>query len=85
MEIHFRNKKKGGGVSLYIQKQLQYKLRNDLQLGGNVNSVFVEIFKSSTNTKCNVICGCAYRLHLMSLKTFNELLSRTLRQLIKKR
>ena len=30
VEINFRNKKKGGGVSLYIQNQLQYKLRNDL-------------------------------------------------------
>ena len=56
MEIHFRKKKKGGGVSLYIQNQLQYKLRNDLQLGGDVNSVFVEILKSSTNAKFNVKC-----------------------------
>ena len=78
LEINYRKKKKGGGVSLYIQNQLQYKLRNDLQLGGDVNSVFVEILKSSTNTKFNVICGCVYRPPFMSLKTFNELLSRTL-------
>ena len=37
VEINFRKNKKGGGVSLYIQNQLQYKLRNDLQLGGDVN------------------------------------------------
>ena len=61
MEIHFRKNKKGGGVSLYIQNQLQYKLQNDLKLGGDVNSVFVEILKSSTNAKFNVICGCFYR------------------------
>ena len=51
VEINFRKKKEGGGVILNIQNQLQYKLRNDLQLGGDVNSVFVEILKSSTNTK----------------------------------
>ena len=43
-----------------------------------MNSVFVEIRKSSTNAKFNVICGCIYRPPFMSLKTFNELLSRTL-------
>ena len=72
VDINFRKKKKGGGVSLYIPNQLQYKLRNDLQLEGDVNSVFVEIPKSSRNTKYNVICGCVYRPRFMSLKTFNE-------------
>ena len=82
VEMNFRKKKKDGGVSFYIQNQLQYKLRNDLQLGRDVNSVFVEILnKSSTNTKFNVICGCVYRPPFMSLKTFNELLSRTLNKL----
>ena len=46
-----------------------------------MNSVFVEILKSSTNTKFNVICGCTYRPPFISLKTFNELLSRTLNKL----
>ena len=48
-----------------------------------MNSVFVEILKSSTNTKFNVICGCIYRPPFMYLKTFNELLSRTLSKLKK--
>ena len=69
MEINFRKKKRSGGVSLYIQNQLQYKLRNDLQLGGDVNSVFVEILKSSANGKFNVIFGCFYRPPFRSLKT----------------
>ena len=34
--MNFRTKKRGGGVCLYIQNQLQYKLRNCLQHGGNV-------------------------------------------------
>ena len=49
-EIDFRSARNGGGVSLYILDTLQYKLRNDLQLGGEVNSVFIEIFKASSNT-----------------------------------
>ena len=47
-EINFRSARKGDGVSLYILDTLQYKLRNDLQLGGEVNSVFIEIFKASS-------------------------------------
>ena len=66
-EMDFRSKGKGGGVSLYIHSALQYKLRSELQLGGEVNSVFVEIFKHTTNIKFNVICGCVYRPSSISL------------------
>ena len=76
-EMNYRSKRKGGGVSLYIHSTLQYKLRNELQLGGEVNSVFVELFKHTTNTKYNVICGCVYRPPSMSLREFNKLLSNT--------
>ena len=54
--MDFRSKKKGGGVSLYIHSALQYKHRNEPHLGGEVNSVFVELFKHTTNTKYNAIC-----------------------------
>ena len=67
-EMDFRSKKKGGGVSLYIHSALQYKHRNELHLGGEVNYVIVELFKHTTNTKYNVICGCVYRPPSMSLK-----------------
>ena len=53
VEMNYRKKKKGGGVSLYIHTTLQYKKRVDLEIGGDVNSVFVEIFK--TSTKQNII------------------------------
>ena len=76
-EMNYRSKRKGGGVSLYIHSTLQYKLRNKLQLGGEVNSVFVELFKHTTNTKYNVTCGCVYRPSSMSLREFNKLLSNT--------
>ena len=76
-EMDYRSKKKGGGVSLYIHNALQYKHRNDPQLGGDVNSVFLELFKHTTNTKYNVTCGCIYRPPSMSLKECNKLLSIT--------
>ena len=56
----------------------QYKLRTDLQLGGDVNSIFIEILYNSynsSNTKRNTICGCIYRPPQMSLHIFTELLS----------
>ena len=53
----------------------QYKLRTDLQFGGDVNSIFIEILYNSSNTKRNIICGCIYRPPQMSLHIFNELLS----------
>lgn len=78
MEMDFRYKKRGGGTSIYIHCSLQYKRRRDLQLGGDTNSVFIEILRNSTNAKCNIICGCVYRPPFMSLKCFNELLANTL-------
>ena len=81
MELDYRKKKRGGGVSLYIHKLLQYRLRSDLQLGGDVNSLFIEIHCSSTQIKRNIICGCVYRPPNMPLKIFNELLSSMLNKL----
>ena len=61
-----------------IHKFLQYNARKELQLGGDCNSVFIEILKISINTKCNLICGCVYRPPFMSLQHFNELLARVI-------
>ena len=64
IEQDFRHQKRGGGVCLYLHSVIQYKLRNDLKLGNNpelVNSVFIEIEKSTIGTIKNVIVGCIYR------------------------
>ena len=58
-----------------IYPYLHYAVRRELTLGGDCNSVFVKILKTSINTKCNIICGCVYRPPFMSLKLFNEHLS----------
>ena len=61
IELNYREKKRGGGVSLYIHGTVHFKTRKDIQVDGDVNSVFTEIPKTSFNTKCNIICGCVYR------------------------
>ena len=53
----------------------QYKVCNDLQLGGVVSSVFVELLKSNSNSRHNIVCGCVNRPPSMSLSVFNKLLS----------
>ena len=75
IEINHRVKKGGGGISEYMHKYLHYRAGKDLQLGGDCNTVFIEILKNSINTKCNLICGCVYRPPFMSLQHFNELLA----------
>ena len=69
-----RHKRRGGGVSIYIHNIIKYKIRTVLVISDVVNSVFIDIIRSSTNTKHNVICGCVYRPPFMSVKFFNELL-----------
>ena len=68
-------------MSLYVHESLQYKTKTDLEIGGEVNSVFIEIPRSSLNTKYNVLCGCVYRPPSMSLKVFNELWAKLLDKL----
>ena len=69
-------------MSVYIFR-INFNINYEMTytLVGDVNSVFAEILKSSTNAKFNVICGCVYIPPFMSLKTFNELLNRTLNKL----
>ena len=67
--MNIRHGRRGGGVNLYVHNTFQYKL-----LGGVVNSVFVELLKTSTSSKHNIICGCVYRPPSMSLVDFNKLL-----------
>ena len=78
VEQDFRSKRKGGGVALYIANNLQYKLRTDLSIGGNTNSIFVEIDRMHLKSKLNTIVGCIYRPPSYSLKSFNDLLNSSL-------
>ena len=86
MEQNYRLKKRGGGVCLYLHNTLQYKVRDDLKLGNDpetVNSIFVEVDKSSADSRHNLIIGCIYRPPWLHLTEFNDLLSTILDMIVK--
>ena len=66
-----REHKSGGGVGLYIQSDMNFKLRIDLQSSENslYESVFVEIMRPQGK---NIIVGCLYRPPDASLNGFNR-------------
>ena len=81
MEQELRPKKRAGGVALYLHNVLQHKVRNDLRIGSDpesINSIFVEIDKSCVGTTRHIIVGCVYRPPWFDLSQFNELLNKTL-------
>ena len=54
------------------------KVRDDLKLGNDletINSIFVEVDKSSAGLRLNLIIGCIYRPPWVPLAEFNYLLS----------
>ena len=85
LEQDIRPTRKGGGVALYIANTLQYKVRSDLNISGETNSIFVEIDKRYLKAKYNTIIGCIYRPPSYKLKSFNELFSSKLAILTKEK
>ena len=64
-----RAKKAGGGVGLYINKNLEFKVRHDLSfMSADLESIFVEI----SQTKKNLIVGSIYRPPNTDLSKFNN-------------
>ena len=62
VESNHREKKCGVGVALMIRNELNYEKRSDLNiLNENVESVFVEIDKSSLGVDRNMLIGSIYR------------------------
>ena len=41
VKMNYIERKRGSGVSLYIQSTAQYKTRNDIEMDGNTNSIFI--------------------------------------------
>ena len=66
-----REHKLGGGVGLYIQSDMSFKPRIDLQSSDNslYESVFVEIMRPYGE---NIVVGCLYRPPVASLNDFNR-------------
>ena len=80
-QIITRNKitelKLGWCICLYMHDTLQYKVRDDLRLGNDpetINSIFVGFDKRS-GSRLNLIIGCIYRPPWLPLAEFNDLFS----------
>ena len=72
--IHaFRNGRSGGGVSMFIKNNAQFKRRFDLQFFySEMESIFIEIDSSVYCTKSNIVVGLIYRMPDSSVEVFNE-------------
>ena len=71
-----------GGALLYMNKNINYKTRNDLTIykSRELESVFIEVINKRSNK--NTIIGCIYRHPCMEPKDFNDTF---LQNLIEKR
>ena len=85
LELDYRSHKRGGGASLYLHESLQYKSRKDLIIGGKINSVFMEVDKSSLNVDRNIIIGLVYRPPNSSIPSFTVAVHALLDRLVSKK
>ena len=68
-----REKRNGGGISMYVNAHIAYKKRIDLKLNKKYfESCFIEVDKTIFQTKHNVIIGGLYKPPNISIDIFNE-------------
>ena len=78
-EFLIRNQKTGGGVSLYIDESIDYKIRTDLCLFDDIaECIWIEIDRQKIGSPKNIILGCLYRIPGQNPDLFNTYLSSTL-------
>ena len=71
----YREKKRGGGTSIFINDSVQYEERKDLKLDLHsdlTNSCFIELDKHTINNRRNIVLGCLYKPPHVSIEKFNE-------------
>ena len=79
-----REDRTGGGVSLFVKKELRYELKEEILLDlPGVDSIAIEIPKEDLNSVGNVIVLAMYRPPDINPKLFIEKLSQLLQQLYK--
>ena len=69
----FRKGKRGGGVSLYLDENITYRIRDDLDyFDSELEMVVVEICKDVFKTNSNVIVGLIYRIPNTPIEVLND-------------
>ena len=68
-----KKKKRGGGVSLYLDENITYRIRDDLDyFDSELEMIVVEIDKDVFKTNSNVIMGLIYRIPNTPIEVFND-------------
>ena len=81
-----RDKRIGGGVSLYVDNNISYKKRPELKFDKTYfESCFIEVDKSVFLCKCNVIIAAVYKPPNVSVDIFNTIVERILNIIQKER
>lgn len=78
---NYRSHQSGGGVSLLLNKDLTFVLRQDLtMMNASFESIFIETTNvfTSVNSKQNIVIGVIYRPPNTDSEIFHELLTNTL-------
>jgi len=78
-----RKEGRGGGVSLYIDADVKYKRRQDLNdiVSNTAEGVFIEIPKTEFKTRKNLIIGEIYRPPNTSINIFREEMESLIRKM----
>ena len=83
---HKRRQIRGGGFSIYINETWNYKLRSDLNLNNDdIQMIWIEIDKDSTNSKSNTVIGTIYRRPGSDPNDFNNKLNDVLSTITRER
>ena len=80
-EYNIRDKKQGGGVSLFIKISISYIIRNDITLTDSFNCLAIEVFQENFNINKNIIIIVIYRPSTL-LKVFNDEFPHILRSIM---
>ena len=76
IENLYRYHSKGGGVSILVRNEIQYKVRTDLNVNDfNFQLLFIEVSKDVFPSESDIIIGVLYRPPNTSVDIFNEKLN----------
>ena len=72
-ESFYRQQRRGGGVSLLIDKHIPYAIRSDLNIfDSDAETLFIEVDKCVFKTERNMVIGVIYRIPDRDANKFNE-------------
>ena len=72
-DVHLCSERRGGGVSLYIDKSIEFHQRLDLTLmNDNIECLFIEMGGKTVGVNNNVIEGVIYRPPNTVMAAFND-------------